>query len=77
MYEAGQSEPLPELRDALRRLEACLARHEHDLHEAHLLHDAAAVELLRGGARLLAEEIERVRDQLVAEALGGWRAPAG
>jgi hypothetical protein len=70
MYEAGQSGALPELRDLLRRLEAALARHEQDLGEARRLHNAAAVELLRGGARLLAEEIERVRGLLVAEGLG-------
>jgi hypothetical protein len=70
MYEAGQRGSPTELRDLLRRLEACLARHEHDLGEACRLHDAPAVELLRGGARLLTEEIVRVRGLLVGEGLG-------
>ena len=70
MYEVGQSGAPAELCDLLRRLEACLARHEHDLGEARSGHDPAAVELLRSGARLLAEEIERVRDLLVGAGLG-------
>lgn len=66
MYEDGQNGPSAELRDLLRRLEAALLRHEQDLSEACRLQDPAAVELLRGGARLLAEEVERVRGLLVA-----------
>lgn len=62
MYEAGHSIPEPEeLGELLRRLEAALLRHQEDLREAHRQQDGGGVELLRGGARLLAEEIERVR----------------
>jgi hypothetical protein len=56
------------LRENLRRLESTLARHEEHLREAWRLPDraaaAAGTELLSGTARLLREEIKRLRGLL-------------
>lgn len=63
MYEAGHS-GLPgrqALREDLRRLEATLAVHEHHLMQACHARDAQGAELLTRTAKLLLEEIERLR----------------
>jgi len=66
MYERAHSGAAGQhaLREDLRRLEATLGRCEQQLPEARRLHGAPGAELLARTAKLLMEEIERLRKLL-------------
>jgi hypothetical protein len=63
MYESGRSGAAArqESGERLRRLEATLARQQAQLRAAQELPDGPGAELLAGVARLLTEELERLR----------------
>jgi hypothetical protein len=66
MYERAHSGAAGQhaLREDLRRLEATLARYEKQLSEARRMPGVPVAELLARTAKLLSEEIERLRTLL-------------